>query len=169
MIFILAVLIFAALPSVGWAQPSGANSPATNLVATTIFLTPSNAALVADFQSNAVPLDSVITLGAKAALNQARGRLLDEVNHLSFDELAAAYPQLVPIIDSSSTPAIQLQQLRTLASMQLSKVKTPGDARRIFSLIEAAQDTVRRQASPSNSVSSNAPPQIQNPSRPGSL
>ena len=114
------------------------NVAGTNLVPVVIHLTPANAALVADFQSNDVPLDSVITLGARATLNQARGRLLDEINHMSFKDLAGAYPQLVPITDTNAPLPVQEQQMRTLVSMQLSKIKTPGDACRLYALIGAA-------------------------------
>jgi hypothetical protein len=130
----------------------------TNLVPVTILVTESNAALVADFQSNGVPIDTVITLGAKAALNQARGRLLDLVNHSSYDELATAYPRLVPILDSDAPASIQEQQLRALVSMQLSKVRTSGDATQVFTLLQAAQDSVRRKQSNPGSISTNLPP-----------
>jgi hypothetical protein len=152
---ILAALVSAILPIVAQAQTNRITD--TNLVAVTIYLTPANAALVADFQSNNVPMDTVVLLGAKAALNQARGRLYDEVKQLSFAELAAAYPQLVPIIDSNSPPTIQEQQLRTLVAMQLSKVRTSADATQVFELIQAARDTVRKKAQPGPSPAANPP------------
>ena len=152
------LLAMALVASAAHAQTNGL---ATNLVPVTIYLTPANAALVADFQSNDVPLDSVITLGARATLNQARGRLLDEISHLPYKDLAAAYPQLVPITDTNATPAIQEQQLRTLVSMQLSKIKNSGDACRMYALIQAAQHGGPVGNPNGNAASTNAPPQVQ--------
>lgn len=152
------LLAMALLPSAAHAQT---NSVATNLVPVTIHLTPANAALVADFQSNDVPLDSVITLGARATLNQARGRLLDEISHMPYKNLAAVYPQLVPITDTNASPSIQEQQLRTLVSMQLSKIKSSGDACRMYALIQAAQHGGPAGIPNGNAASTNVPPAVQ--------
>jgi len=136
--FFLAVFL-ATLPLFIQAQTDDSD---TNKAPVVIYVSRANAALITDFESNGVPVDTIITLGARAALNQARGRLLDQINHMTLPQLAAAYPQLVSIVDTNASESIQEQQLRSMALMQLSRVKTSGDANRVYSLNYFAETNI---------------------------
>lgn len=131
----LLAIFLSSLPLLVRAQ----SDAATNKIPVVIYVSSANASLIADFQSNGVPVDTIIVLGAKAALNQAKGRLLEQINHMTLSQLSAAYPQMLSIMDTNAPQTVQEQQLRTLALMQLSRVKTSGDANRVYSLNYSAQ------------------------------
>jgi len=117
-----------AIAALFWAFNSPAQSNPSAPVAVTIMVSPSSAATLASLQSNGVPMDAVIAQGAEAALATAQIRLRQQLDVMSYEQVAAAYPALVPLVDGTADPQIQWQQLRHLAAMQLSRVHTISDA-----------------------------------------
>jgi len=117
---------------------SSAQSNAPSTVAVTIVVSPSSAAAIANLQSNGVPMDAVIALGAETVLATAQVRLRQQLDEMSYEQVAAAYPALVPLIDRKADPQIQWEQLRYLAAMQLSRVHTVSDANAVVARHMAA-------------------------------
>jgi hypothetical protein len=144
------IIIAATAAMLGAASCLAQSTPAP-AVPVTILVSPASAATIADLQSNGVPMDTVISLGARDAFSKAQIRLRQQMEGMSLQQLSAAYPTLASLTDTNADPAIQWQQMRQLAAMQLSRVHNATEVNAV-----AAKHLAAMRAFPKPGVDPNA-------------